>query len=337
LKRGDSSFHIVGCNDDRFVLKQSNTDCSYLAAASSHRDFGSVLRRIIELEAIDLLIPNHEPDVTAVSKLCHRLPCRTFLPGRAAIAKCEDKYALVRMLAAKGLPVPRTYAIRSIGEVERVFRRLPSASQLWCRVRRGAGSFGAIPVRNPEQVRAWIQYWQAMRGLKAGLFTLSEYLPGRDFTVQCLFKRGELITAKMYERLAYHVSGTSVSGVSSSASLAKMISDPGLLRLCVSAIRAVDTTASGMFFVDLKEDGHETARITEINAGRFANVPTIHDAVGPGNMALAYVQVALNEMHRFRRAPVAKEAQYVLRGLDTEPGVFSETQLFEHIVDATAL
>jgi hypothetical protein len=176
-----------------------------------------------------------------------------------------------------------------------------------------------------------------MRGLKAGLFTLSEYLPGRDFTVQCLFNGGEFITAKMYERLAYHVSGTSVSGVSSSASLAKMIFDPNLLKLCVAAIHAVDRSASGVFFVDLKEDEHETPRITEINAGRFANVPTIHDTVGPGNMALAYVRLALNDVHRRQRGSVATRAQYVLRGLDTEPAVFSESELFEDVVDATAL
>jgi glutathione synthase/RimK-type ligase-like ATP-grasp enzyme len=335
LKSGDPSMHVVGCHDDRFVLKQSNCDQKYLAPASSDTTFLAALRRIIRRERIQLVIPNHEPDVDAVSKVRRKLLCRTFLPRKATIAKCEDKYALMRLLRSCGLPVPRTYAIRSIGEIEGIFQRFPTSAQLWCRIRRGAGSFGAIPVRNPLQVRAWIRYWQEMRGVPAGLFTLSQYLPGRDLTVQCLFKRGQLFAAKMYERLAYHVSGTSVSGVSSSASLAKMIADPDLLKLCVLAVRVIDSRASGVFFVDLKEDEQDAPRITEINAGRFANIPTIHDVVGPGNMALAYVRLAFDEPLPRVRAVSPEESQYVLRGLDTLPGVFGANQLFDGISDAT--
>ena len=108
-------------------------------------------------------------------------------------------------------------------EIDELFQRLPAASQLWCRLRKGSGSMGALAVRSPDQTRGWIKYWEEMCGVAAGSFTLSEYLPGRDLTVQCLLKEGILIMTKMYQRLSYHVAGGGPSEVSSTAAVAKMV------------------------------------------------------------------------------------------------------------------
>ena len=64
-----------------------------------------------------------------------------------------------------------------------------------------------------EQARAWIQYWRDMHGMAESAFTVSEDLPGKDFTVQCLFKSGVLLMAKMHQRLSYLTAGCVPSGV----------------------------------------------------------------------------------------------------------------------------
>ena len=334
LKAGDPSCFIVGCHDDRFVLRRSLADRNYLVPASHKRQFARALCRIVETERIDLVIPNSDADVAAISELRGQLPCRTFLPRAGVIGRCQDKYALTIFLRRAGLPVPETYAVTRLQEIEELFGRLGPRRPLWCRIRKGSGSMGAIPVNTPEHARAWIRYWQEMRGVPVTAFTLSEYLPGRDFCVQGVWKNGEMMLVKMHERLSYYVAGSSASGVSSTAALAKMISSPKLAALCANAVRALDARARGAFFIDLKENASGKACITEINAGRFANVSAIHDLAGGDNMALTYVRLALGERVAMRRTPRAAEDAYVLRDIDSLPAVFGRQELFDGIADA---
>ncbi len=322
LRAGDRSLVIAGCHADQFVLKKSLADRNYLTPAFSRPEFPRALRRIIKAERIDLVVPNSEADVGTISDLRDGLPCRTFLPRRKVIELCQDKYALAAFLQRRGLPVPLTYPVTAVRDIEKLFRRLAPRSLLWCRIRRGSGSIGAIPVKNPEQARAWIRYWEEMRGIPKNSFTLSEYLPGRDFCVQSLWKEGTLVLAKMHERLSYYVAGSSASGVSSTAALAKMTLAPRIARMCARAIRAIDPKASGVFFVDVKESDGGKPCITEINAGRFANVSTIHDLAGKYNMAATYVRLALGEPVALRETYEPAGDCYVMRDLDALPVIF---------------
>ena len=52
-------------------------------------------------------------------------------------------------------------------------------------------------------------------------FLLSEYLPGRDFGCQSVWKDGELVLIKTYERLSYLGMGSQPSRVSSVAGARK--------------------------------------------------------------------------------------------------------------------
>ena len=320
LRAGLASCRIVGTHDDAFYLRRSVADRNYLLPPVTGRQFLSVVKRLIDAEKIDLVIPNSEADVKSISDLRDKLPCKVFLPRTEVIEKCSDKYELAVLLRRNGLPVPPTYPITALNDADRLYRSLPKGLQLWCRIRRGSGSVGAIPVKNAAQVRHWIKYWQEMRAIPPGSFTLSEYLPGRDYCVESIWKDGRLVATKMHQRLAYFVAGSNASGVSSSAAVAKMVSIPGVFNISSKAIRALDPKASGVFFVDLKEDAKGKPCITEINAGRFANVSTIHDITAKRNMAAIYVRVALGQDVRFD-APSERvgSGQFVLRDLDTIP------------------
>jgi carbamoylphosphate synthase large subunit len=334
LKAGDPSLFIAGCHHDRFILKKSPADRNYLIPASSDEGLREALCRIIEDERIELLIPNSEADVTTISDLRERLPCRTFLPDKAVVELCQDKYRLTAFLRRKGIPVPLTYPVTSLRTVPRLFRRMAPRPVLWCRLRKGTGSLGAIPVKSPDHVQSWIKYWQEMCDIPPGSFTLSEYLPGRDFCVQSLWSKGKLVMTKMHERLSYYVAGGGPSSVSSTAAFAKTVYEPSVIRMSTRAIRALDRKASGVFFLDVKENDEGKPCITEINAGRFANVPTIHDQTGKPNMALAYVRLALGDRVEPANARDFTEEYYVLRDLDTVPAVFQMSEVVTGIRDA---
>jgi len=331
LKAGDPSLFIVGCHADRFVLKKSDADRSYLVPASKHAAFADTLRRIIEAEQIDLLIPHSEVDVAAVSGFRERMPCRLFLPRQAVIDRCLDKYALTTFLQAQGLPAPATYPVTDLDSLDELFRKLEPHSRLWCRMRTGTASMGAIPVTDVEQARSWIRYWERMRGFPVTSFTVSEYLPGRDFSLQCLWKDGVLILAKMSERLSYFGAGNHPSGMSSTPALAKTVFEPRVVDVCTRAIRALDARASGVFCFDLKENRDGVACITEINAGRFAMITPIYDLVGRYNMAGTFVRLALGEPVDLREEYDVTLDYYLVRDLDTPPGIFHADELFESI------
>lgn len=334
LQAGDPSLTIIGCNTSRFVLKKSAAERNYVLPLSTGA-LAAALRSIIQAERIDLVIPTNDGDVARLVRLRGKLGCRTFLPSRRLIERCHDKYALTVFLRQRGIPVPKTYPIEDPSRIDRIFRRFGARSKLWCRIRAGSGSYGAIPVRSPDQVRGWMAFWEGMRAVPRGSFTLSEYLPGRDYSVQCLWHRGRLVLAKMAERITYLNTG-SPSGRSSMPALAKTVHDPYVIDVCARAIRALDARASGVFFVDLKESEQGDPCITEINAGRFATMTNIHDLAGKHNMAVTYVRLALGKKVTIPHAYDYAEGFYLVRSVDTLPAVLRKDELFEDVESVTA-
>jgi carbamoyl-phosphate synthase large subunit len=330
LKAGDPSLFVIGANDDRFALKKSISDRHYLTTKSSHPRFLDGLRQIADSERVDLIIPGSDSDVTVLSDLRDQFSGRVFLPQKSAVQLCQDKYELTEFLRGRAVPAPATVPVASLDDLEDVFRRLGPAERLWCRIRTGTGSMGATGVRTVEQARGWISYWEDMRGVPATSFTLSEYLPGRDFACQSVWKNGAVIAMKCCERLAYYGGAHRASGVSSTPSLAKTVHDSRVGDVCVAAVRAVDDDASGVFAVDLKENRDGVPCVTEINAGRFFMITNIFDLTGRVNLATLYVRLATGE----RVDPVVDDdvqEHYLVRDLDTVPGIFPLDAVFEGI------
>ncbi|HEY7038447.1 MAG TPA: hypothetical protein VID28_06345 [Methylomirabilota bacterium] len=335
LRVGDPDLLLIGAHHDRFALKKSAADRHYLVHESTHASFVESLRRVIERERIDLLVPTSDRDVRACSDQRDAIPCRLFLPSPRAIALCQDKYDLAVHLRAHGVGAPTTQAIGDLASVESVFDRFAPADLVWCRVRTGNGSTGAIPVKSAAQARAWIAYWAEMRGVPSTAFTLCEYLPGRDFGCQSLWRDGRPVLTKTFERLSYFIGGgSSPSGVSSVAALAKTVDEPRVERVALAAIDAADERATGLFGVDLKENTAEEPCVTEINVGRPLAGTNLLDLTGKHNMMLTYVRLALGEPVELQDERDVAADGYAVRDFDTLPGIIHAEELFDGIHDA---
>jgi len=331
LKAADPALFALGCHHDRFVLRHSIADRLYLIPRTTDPRFPETLRRLADVERLDLLIPTTDADVSALSELRDELGGRTFLPDRAVIQLCQDKYELTGALRARGIPAPETYAVTDVDALGELFERLGAYRPIWCRARTGSRSLGAAPMMRPDQARAWILYWEEMRGVPASSFTLSEYLPGRDFLCQSLWNDGALVLANTFERLSYFGGENSPSGVSSLSSLAKTVADPRLVDVCRRAVGAVAPGASGAFSIDLKEDRRGVPCMTEINAGRFFIGMTAFSHVGKHSMPAIFVRVALGEPVDLREEYDAVDGYYLVRDLDNLPGVFHEDEFFDEV------
>ena len=336
LRAGDSTLFVAGCHTDPFYLKASTADRNFLVPAPSHPGFAKAVQRIVKTAAIDLVVPNTDADVHAISEARALIPCRVYLPDQPVIALCQDKLELTKFLARRGIAVPRTLPVSALSDLEPLFRRFRRAPQLWCRIRRGSGSHGAAPVRSPAQARSWIRYWQEMRGVTPDSFTLSEYLPGRDFACQSLWKDGRLVLVKTCERLSYFEGGSQPSGRSSIAGLARTVNEPRVVEVSVRAVRALDRHVSGAFSVDLKENARGEPCITEINAGRFITLMNLFDLTGRHNMAATYVRIALDRPVAIARVYDPAPDHYFVRNVDAEPVIFPARRFFAGVEDMRA-
>jgi predicted ATP-grasp superfamily ATP-dependent carboligase len=331
LKAGDPELLVLGCHSDRFILKKSSCERRYLIPRANDPQFRGALCRLADKEQIDLLVPTSDLDVRVLSDLREDISGRCFLPDDRTIQLCWDKYELTLLLRSQGVPAPETYAVPDLDALDSLFRRFGSRTPLWCRPRTGTCARGAGAVRNPAQARSWISLWVDMQGVPVTSFTLSEYLPGRDFLCQSLWKDGALILINTFERLSYFGTDNIPTGITSLSSLAKTVVDQRLVDTCREAIRTVDRSATGAFSVDLKEDRQGVARVTEINAGRFLMAMTAFDRVGKHNMCLTYVRLALGEPVGLLEEYDSVAGYYMVRDLDTPPDIFHEDDLFEGV------
>ena len=94
LRAGAESVSIIGCNDDQFILKKSDADRNYLVPHASHPKWLDALRRIVETERIDLIIPTTDIGVDNLSRVRKRLAEHLFLPRASVLEICGDKYRL---------------------------------------------------------------------------------------------------------------------------------------------------------------------------------------------------------------------------------------------------
>lgn len=330
LRAGDPSLVVAGCHHDRFALKNSAADARYLIPVPAHRDFARALCRIVARAKIDLLIPTSDADVLRLARMRRVLGRRVFLPRTRVIELCQDKYRLTAFLRSRGVPAPLTYPVTSLARIDALFPRLRSAPMAWCRIRTGHGGLGALPVKTPAQARAWIDSWVRLRGGRAASFTLSEYLPGRDFSCQSLWHEGALVLTKTFERVTAF---GGQPGASSVAALAKTVREPRVAEVCAAAVRAVDRRASGIYCFDVRENARGVPCLTEINAGRFSMSTNLYDLVGKHNMALTYLRLALGEPVDIRDEYDAGEGYYMVRDLDTLAGIFHADDFFDGIED----
>jgi len=319
--------YIVGINDDRFTLRQSSADRSYLCPVPGKKSFIDFVSEVVRRERVNVIMPGDDNFVKAFSDARRRFPHQLLLPAQKTIDLCHDKFALSEFFRCKRIRVPRTYAVTSLRTIEAVFARFPYESMLWCRARRGSRSVGATPVMNVEQARAWITLWRDMHGVAASDFTIGEYLPGRHFVVPSIWHKGTLLRVQATEILAYFAAGNNPSRVSSLGALAKTVVADDALRTALDAARALERRPNGVFCVELREAADGVPAITEINIGRFPAGIAALLAIGKDNMVGLFASAATgNPTTAAEPLGTAKE-YYMVRDIDAEPGIVSASRL----------
>ncbi len=321
LRMAGEEFYIIGCDSSEYHLELAgNLDGKYLVPRADDPCYLEELRKLIEHEKIDFLHPQPDVEVLAIAGNIQSLDVKTFLPDFSTIELCQDKSGFNARLREAGVPVPVSYRLESREDLELAFRSLTAGERTqekaWIRAVQGAGSRGSLPIYDVDQGHQWIDFWHSSRGLSYEDFMLSEFLPGREFAFQSLWKDGAIVTSQARERLEYLFGNLTPSGQSSSPSVARTSHDETVNRNASQAVESVDGKAGGVFCVDLKENCAGIPCVTEINCGRFFTTSNFFASAG-SNMPYSYLKLAFGEkLPPLPRFNAVEAGLYWIRGID---------------------
>lgn len=240
----------------------------FLAPRATSNEYIPKINEIIDNYKIELIHPQPDIEVEIISENREKFHAMTYLPKKETIRICQDKFKSADIWKDKGFPSVKAIEIRPNNLKEDLEKALNLfGKKIWVRAKRGAGGTGSTPVENVDTGIHWIKYWVS-RG-NNWEFIAQDFLPGRNIAFQSIFKEGELITSQARERLEYIYPYLAPSGVTGTPIVARTIHDDNVNKLATQAVLTVDSKATGIFSVDMKEDKNGKICPTEINAGRF--------------------------------------------------------------------
>jgi len=331
-------YRIIGTHCDSFELAKSDLkDLFIVPKAADEEAYIKAHCEIIEFHNVDLLIANSDKEVTTCSKHVERLKCKHLIPDAKLVEAVQDKFQLNRILYRHGNPTITNIQISSREGVREAVSALPPCDKFWIRLCQGSGSVAATWLKTAEQAEKWIDLWSELRGFKIEEFIIAPFLPGRDFCVALLFKQGDLVVGKIYERLDYMVGGVTLSGMGSSPNISRTVEEREAIDTCIKAVRAIcdefGVTPHGYYQLDMKCDSNDISYVTEINIGRFPMTSPQFDRVGAYNMLELYIQMILHP-----ETPLPKSVYdfdpgiYILRSIDA-PVKFVKRERVQEIND----
>ena len=302
LTLGNSEIESYGTDINIYHLEFAKpwTEKTFLVPRATSDQFLPTINNIIREYHIDMVHPQPDIEVSILSEYREKIDAITFLPKKDTIRCCQNKYLSANIWKERMFPSVKAIEIR----YDHLESDLESAinsfgEKLWIRAKKGAGGTGSTLIENEETGVNWIKYWKS-RG-KDWEFIAQEYLPGRNIAFQSIFKNGELICSQARERLEYIYPYLAPSGVTGTPIVAKTIHDDIVNNMASEAILAIDSDATGIFCVDMKEDKTGSICPTEINAGRFFTTSYFFSYAGKkynvplANMPNILVKLAFDE------------------------------------------
>jgi len=296
LRMVKESFYLVGSDINKYHLELAKgLDKKYILPPASDSSYIDKLNRLILLEKISFVHPQPDIEVEVIGLNRKKIKAKIFLPANKTIEICQNKIEFNKLMEEKNIPVAPSFHLCNKNDLKTALKIiLKKTGKAWLRAIRGAGSKASLPIKNLEQGHQWIKYWILMKGLKYDDFMVSEFLPGKEFAFQSIWKDGEIITSQARERMEYVFGNLTPSGQSSSPSVAKTVHRDDVNKIATEAIKTMDKKATGIFCVDMKENRQDVPSITEINCGRFFTTSNFFSTAG-SNMPYYYIKMAYGE------------------------------------------
>lgn len=248
-----NKYHTLFPNVKRIEVVPNYLDSSYLGE----------LQTVIKRNNIHFLHPQPTPELQVIARDRQALNVITFLPSTEVILR--DKLSQQKILEKSGISVAKTIEIASEKDISAIDK---ISYPVWVRARRGAGGKLSNKCTSPAEVSLWIRLCVLQGRAKWEDFIVQEYLEGRDLAWDSLWYNGELVASYARERLEYPFSQLTLSGITGTPTVARIVHDEQVNLEAEKAVRAVDPRPHGCYSVDLKEKNGKPV-ITEVDSGKF--------------------------------------------------------------------
>jgi len=214
----------VSSNHGKYVFRNYSEGLPFVG----EEGFLDALNRYIEENRIDFLYPAHDEAVTWLAQHRDELSCHVVAPVYEACRICRSKSLTYRHLAA-AVPIPRTYSAAKEVTDYPVFLK-PDAGQ---------GAHGTRVARCADD----IAFYKA----KDPSLLILEYLPGKEYTIDCFTDRnGTLRFAGGRERIR------TVNGISVAT---KKVDNPRFPQYAAAISEALEMRGGWFFQLKERADG----------------------------------------------------------------------------------
>jgi len=293
-------YFIVGTDYSRYYILFPELDVRYNTPRHSDPEFFRAILEIAERHSISFIHPHSSVEAKVIAQnreMLDRVNIKYYLPEPDEIA--PDKLDIYMKLKEAGVPVPRTYLVDSLESIDEAFSVF--GTPLWIRARVGAGGRLSLKVSTPQEAKLWVQLNHMQGRAEISDFIIQEYLPGRDLAFDSLWYEGRLVTSYVRERLEYPFKHISLTGITGTPSVARIIHDDEAAKVGIRAVEAFSRRPHGFYSVDLKQDSNGRPKVTEVDGKWHTTAPLWGYAmskvfrVADYNLAHLYLKLGLGE------------------------------------------
>ncbi len=309
-----NKYKIIGIDCDKYYINVTEgIEKKYLGPLASDPNYIQVLNNIIQRENVDFVHAQPDVEVGVISENREKVKARTYLPSKEVVNLCHNKFELIKQLRKNGIAVAENYLINDTSDLEEAFSNLEG--KIWLRAIRGAAGRGSLPVKNINEGKMWIDYWDGW-----GAFVAEEFLPGRNLAWQGVYFEGELVGSIAWERIKYIIPNVSPSGITGTPSVAKIVNDTHIHELGQKTVEKIDSNPIGIYGVDMKGNKDGISCVTEINPGRFFTPTYMYTKAGY-NLVQMYFDILfdLANPYDYPVRPKFSENLYWFRAIDVVP------------------
>jgi len=315
---------IVGTDHNIYYINFPDANLKFGTTKHSDPKFIPTLINFIREHKLEFIHPHPSVEAKVVSESREQfenLGVMMYLPRHEDIM--PDKLYIYEKLNSSRVPLPKTVPVRSIEHIDHDLMKLDLP--LWIRAITGAGGRLSLRVNSSEEAKLWMRLNVLQGRARPDEFILQEYLPGRDLAFDSLWFGGKLITSYARERLEYPFRHISLSGITGTPSVARILHNEKINAVGISAVQALNPRPHGVYSVDLKEDANGNPRVTEVDGKWHTTAPLWGYAFARAynrasyNIAHSYLMLGYSENlpEELPQTNLFPEEHYLIRQLDS--------------------
>ncbi len=281
-------FRVLAADMDPHAVGLYLADAGFVIPGGLSATFVPAIRKIVRSEKVDVLLPLVDEELLASFAL-EDDGVKVILPRREFIATCLDKHALMKELAASGIPVPAT-RLASEGRAGLGF-------PIIAKPRTGRGSRGVEILETEPELDGYLAKLGSLESV-----ILQELIEGPEFTVSVVVWRDGEVQAVVPKEII------SKRGITRLAVTRRVAS---IEKLCVDIQRAL--RADGPFNVQLRLRGSGGPPLPfEINP-RFSTSVSLTLAAGVDEVGSLIEQSLGSSTARYELRRSWKENEVLVR------------------------